>query len=103
MDQRPSSLVRRYTRIGQQLERIAEVVDYISPMLYPSSFQFVIPAYRNPVQHPDGSCVGLSNGHSSVRICPQCVSDHQHVDALEPAQPLLAGRRKTRCASGIVN
>jgi hypothetical protein len=40
------------TRIGQQLERIADVVDYISPMLYPSSFQFGIPGYRNPVQHP---------------------------------------------------
>ena len=40
------------TRIGQQLERIAEAVDYISPMLYPSSFQFGIPGYRNPVQHP---------------------------------------------------
>jgi hypothetical protein len=40
------------TRIGQQLERIAEIVDYISPMLYPSSFQFGIPGYRNPVQHP---------------------------------------------------
>ncbi|MET1082987.1 MAG: putative glycoside hydrolase [Burkholderiales bacterium] len=40
------------TRIGQQLERIAEVVDYISPMLYPSSFQSGIPGYRNPVQHP---------------------------------------------------
>jgi hypothetical protein len=40
------------TKIGQQLERIAEVVDYISPMLYPSSFQFGIPGYRNPVQHP---------------------------------------------------
>jgi hypothetical protein len=40
------------TRIGQQLERIAGVVDYISPMLYPSSFQYGIPGYRNPVQHP---------------------------------------------------
>lgn len=40
------------TRIGQQLERITDVVDYISPMLYPSSFQFGIPGYRNPVQHP---------------------------------------------------
>jgi hypothetical protein len=38
--------------IGQQLERIAEVVDYVSPMLYPSSFQAGIPGYRNPVQHP---------------------------------------------------
>jgi hypothetical protein len=40
------------TRIGQRLERIAEVVDYISPMLYPSSFQYGIPGYRNPVQRP---------------------------------------------------
>jgi hypothetical protein len=40
------------TRIGQQLERIAGVVDYISPMLYPSSSQYGIPVYRNPVQHP---------------------------------------------------
>jgi hypothetical protein len=40
------------TRIGQQLERIADVVDYISPMLYPSSFQFGIPGCRNPVEHP---------------------------------------------------
>jgi hypothetical protein len=40
------------TGIGQQLESLAEVVDYISPMLYPSSFQFGIPGFRNPVQHP---------------------------------------------------
>jgi hypothetical protein len=40
------------TRIGQQLERIADVVDYVSPMLYPSSFQFGIPGYRSPVEHP---------------------------------------------------
>lgn len=40
------------TGIGQRLESLAEVADYISPMLYPSSFQFGIPGYRNPVQHP---------------------------------------------------
>jgi hypothetical protein len=40
------------TGIGQQLERIADRVDCISPMLYPSSFQFGIPGYRNPAQHP---------------------------------------------------
>jgi hypothetical protein len=40
------------SRIGQQLERVAEVADYISPMLYPSSFQFGVPGYQNPVQHP---------------------------------------------------
>ncbi|MFI5001780.1 MAG: putative glycoside hydrolase, partial [Reyranellales bacterium] len=40
------------TGIGQRLEDLASVVDYISPMLYPSSFQFGIPGYRNPVANP---------------------------------------------------
>lgn len=40
------------TKIGQKLEHLARIVDYLSPMLYPSSFQFGIPGYRNPVQHP---------------------------------------------------
>ena len=40
------------TKIGQKLEHLAGIVDYISPMLYPSSFQFGIPGYRNPMQHP---------------------------------------------------
>jgi len=40
------------TGIGQHLEHLANIVDYISPMLYPSSFQFGIPGYRNPVQEP---------------------------------------------------
>ena len=38
--------------IGQQLERMLEHVDYVSPMLYPSSFQFGIPGYRNPIERP---------------------------------------------------
>lgn len=37
------------TQIGQKLEDIASHVDYLSPMLYPSGFQFGIPGYRNPV------------------------------------------------------
>jgi hypothetical protein len=37
------------TRIGQQLNDIAAIADYISPMLYPSGYQFGIPGYRNPV------------------------------------------------------
>jgi hypothetical protein len=37
------------TQIGQKLEDIASLVDYLSPMLYPSGFQFGIPGYRNPV------------------------------------------------------
>jgi hypothetical protein len=40
------------TKIGQKLEHLAGVVDYVSPMLYPSSFQYGIPGYRNPVEHP---------------------------------------------------
>lgn len=39
------------THIGQKLGDIAGLVDYISPMLYPSGFQFGIPGYRNPVRH----------------------------------------------------
>lgn len=37
------------TKIGQQLNDVANIVDYISPMLYPSGFQFGIPGYRNPI------------------------------------------------------
>lgn len=40
------------TGIGQRLEEIMPLVDYISPMLYPSGFQFGIPGYANPVTHP---------------------------------------------------
>jgi len=43
---------RNDTYIGQRLETIAAQVDYISPMLYPSGFQFGIPGYRNPVEEP---------------------------------------------------
>lgn len=40
------------TAIGQKLEDLVPLVDYVSPMLYPSGFQFGIPDYRNPVAHP---------------------------------------------------
>jgi len=40
------------TGIGQRLEHLIDLVDYVSPMLYPSSFQFGIPGYRKPVAHP---------------------------------------------------
>jgi hypothetical protein len=40
------------TMIGQRLEDLAPLLDYVSPMLYPSSFQFGIPGYRFPVAHP---------------------------------------------------
>jgi hypothetical protein len=54
------------TRIGQKLEHLMGIVDYLSPMLYPSSFQFGIPAYRNPVQHPY-QIVRLSLDHARQR------------------------------------
>jgi len=40
------------TGIGQRLEALLPLVDYLSPMLYPSGFQFGIPGYRDPVAHP---------------------------------------------------
>lgn len=39
------------THIGQRLEDLLPRVDYLSPMLYPSGFQFGIPGYPNPVTH----------------------------------------------------
>ncbi len=39
------------THIGQRLEQLLPRVDYLSPMLYPSGFQFGIPGYPNPVAH----------------------------------------------------
>lgn len=40
------------TDIGQTLGSLAPVLDYISPMLYPSGFQYGIPGYPDPIQHP---------------------------------------------------
>lgn len=40
------------TTIGQHLESLAPLVDYLSPMLYPSSFQFGIPGVRQPFADP---------------------------------------------------
>lgn len=40
------------THIGQKLEAVVPQVDYLSPMLYPSGFQYGIPGYRNPVANP---------------------------------------------------
>jgi hypothetical protein len=40
------------TQIGQKLEAMAPHLDYISPMLYPSTFQFGIPGFKNPIENP---------------------------------------------------
>lgn len=40
------------TGIGQQVADALNDVDVVCPMLYPSGYQWGIPNYRNPVQHP---------------------------------------------------
>jgi hypothetical protein len=40
------------TGIGQNVLDLADVLDYISPMLYPSGFMYGIPKHRDPVAHP---------------------------------------------------
>lgn len=40
------------TCIGQRLDALGPLVDYLSPMLYPSGFQYGIPGYRIPVENP---------------------------------------------------
>lgn len=39
-------------KIGQRLVDLAERVDYLAPMLYPSGFERGIPGYANPVEYP---------------------------------------------------
>jgi len=40
------------TAIGQQIELLGAVLDYISPMLYPSSFTWGLPGCTNPAADP---------------------------------------------------
>jgi len=40
------------TGIGQVYSEVGKVVDYISPMLYPSGFKFGIPGVRDPMSDP---------------------------------------------------
>lgn len=64
------------TQIGQDLPAIAKVVDYVSPMLYPSGFQFGIPEYPNPVEHPAQIVrrtllrAAQRTGHNPLRLRP---------------------------------
>ncbi|NWF91741.1 MAG: putative glycoside hydrolase [Syntrophaceae bacterium] len=64
------------TFIGQRLDELIAPLDYLSPMLYPSGFQYGIPGYRLPVANPY-EIVYLSlkkaqerSGLSSVRFRP---------------------------------
>jgi hypothetical protein len=38
--------------VGQRLEDLAPLVDYLCPMAYPSAYHLGIPGYRDPVAHP---------------------------------------------------
>ncbi|SDP00904.1 hypothetical protein SAMN04489798_4446 [Pseudomonas arsenicoxydans] len=40
------------TAIGQQIELLGAALDYISPMLYPSSFTWGLPGLTNPTEDP---------------------------------------------------
>lgn len=64
------------TRIGQRLGALGGLVDYISPMLYPSGFTWGLPGCRKPTDHP-GEIVGRSlaeamrrTGLAGVRFRP---------------------------------
>ncbi|MBB6252086.1 putative glycoside hydrolase [Nitrospirillum iridis] len=60
------------TGIGQRLEELAPQVDYLSPMLYPSGFQYGIPGYRNPVNHSyEIVRLSLENALSRLKISPK--------------------------------
>ncbi len=57
------------TGIGQRVEDLATAVDIISPMLYPSGFQFGIPGYRNPIANP------YEIVHLSLKECNRRTAD----------------------------
>lgn len=40
------------TLIGQDIERLSQYLDVLSPMLYPSTFSSGIPRYKNAIAHP---------------------------------------------------
>jgi len=62
---------RNDTGIGQTLDAVAPNVDYISPMLYPSGFQFGIPGYPNPVEHAyDIVYLSLQQAQQRLNISP---------------------------------
>jgi hypothetical protein len=59
------------TDIGQKLVPILDSVDIVSPMLYPSGFQFGIPGYPNPVSHPyEIVYLSLKRAQERSRISP---------------------------------
>jgi hypothetical protein len=92
------------TGIGQQLEEIIKHVDYISPMLYPSGFQFGIPGVPKPVDHPyEIVRDSLDNATRRVKISPErfrpwlqaftdYAFDHRRFDSVEVQAQTRAAR-----------
>jgi hypothetical protein len=59
------------TKIGQKLEDLAGMLDYLCPMLYPSGFRYGIPGYRNPVDHPyEIVCLSLKKAAERTHLPP---------------------------------
>ena len=92
------------THIGQRLEELAPIVDYVSPMLYPSCFQFGIPGYRNPVAHPyEIVFLSLQNarerGIPSIRFRPWLQAfrdyafDHREFTGIQIRQQISAAEK----------
>jgi len=60
------------TGIGQQLEHISNLVDYLSPMVYPSGYKYGIPGCSQPVSHPYEIVRDtLENARERVNISPK--------------------------------
>ena len=60
------------TGIGQRLEEIAPHVDYLSPMLYPSGYQYGIPGVKNPVANSYAIVHGsLAEAQRRLKISPK--------------------------------
>jgi hypothetical protein len=59
------------TGIGQKIEKLGAVLDYISPMLYPSGFSFGIPNFRNPIANPyEIVRLSLDKGRERTGLAP---------------------------------
>jgi hypothetical protein len=90
------------TGIGQALEAVAPNVDYISPMLYPSGFQFGIPGVRNPVANAYAIVrQSLAEAQTRLKVPPRhfrpwlqafrdYAFDRRHFDAHEVAEQIRA-------------
>jgi hypothetical protein len=92
------------TGIGQQLEAIMPHLDYLSPMLYPSGFQYGIPGVRNPVANAYAIVrQSLAEAQSRVKVAPMrfrpwlqafrdYAFDHRLFDAVEVANQIRAAK-----------